>query len=392
MLFYLSYMLDSFVMIYEVLYVDAEEPIRDYIRSETDYYDLWDNQDFWDKIYEDQTYLMSITCESVSEIIESYITPARTLLTYAKEDLYHIMNSFQADPYSYFEESHGGGYTEITPGTCTHEKCQICGGCLDKSTIACEPCTCPSLTLTVSSSTVTINESVTLTTTSVAENTACTFQIRGDSIQEDIAYVNGTSYTFTPRVSGVFWLRVKQSFYGRDFYSDEVKLEVQYPSYDDIVSDSSVIQKMEILWSSTKYSTTPITVKEYGCWIYWDSQTASYDFQIVEGEAVSPPLVPSVSTPNTTLTRTVDALVGTEKTLVAIFHTHTPLTYYDGNHIRLVGPSSNDLEAIKNDNVVGIVYDYVGENGELKSGHNINDSAKLYHFGEERRPTRTKFY
>ncbi|NDV64575.1 hypothetical protein [Bacteroides sp. 224] len=69
------------------------------------------------------------------------------------------------------------------------------------------------------------------------------------------------------------------------------------------------------------------------------------------------------------------------KYVVAWFHTHPPYQCTDKKRTRPVGPSTDEDFTIG-----GVVYDYMGENGKLKAGHEISDPAKVFHYGKEREP------
>jgi len=392
MLYYVSYLVDSYVMLYGCTSDDAEYPVRNVIQCESVYPVLWNNDNFWSELYDNRNNQGIVTCEMVSAIEIDYISPANTYLTAVKDDLYRIVMRFQADPYGFFvDSSYGvGSPSEEIPENCDHEKCVECGGCLMNTTIACEECTCPTLTLTLSSSIVTINGSVTLTAIGES-NTACIFEVLDGSEWKILATVNGFTYTFTPKVSGFWKLRVRQSFYSRNFKSEEKILEVRYPSYGDIITNSSIRGVMNTLWETTKNYASSAGVKEYGAWIYWDSETLTYDFQYCEGENI--PIGDSVYMivpfQDSSLIRKPTSVLGNEKTAVAFFHTHTPLTYYSSSFVRSVGPSDIDTTALLNLNMVGIVYDYMATMGEyIVGGHSKDASATLFHVGLVRRPTR----
>ena len=71
---------------------------------------------------------------------------------------------------------------------------------------------------------------------------------------------------------------------------------------------------------------------------------------------------------------------------VASFHTHTS-TFY-GTKGRDVGPSDADRGKDDEDQVPGLVYDYIGVLRRIEAGHPINAPARIYQsLGPERRPT-----
>ena len=69
---------------------------------------------------------------------------------------------------------------------------------------------------------------------------------------------------------------------------------------------------------------------------------------------------------------------------VASFHTHTPTAYRPTG--RGVGPSDADQRADRADNVVGLVYDYIGNaDRDAPAGWPLNSLAKIYHSGPNQR-------
>ena len=54
---------------------------------------------------------------------------------------------------------------------------------------------------------------------------------------------------------------------------------------------------------------------------------------------------------------------------------------------RLARPDGDRCKSDTDDNVTGIVYDYVGVNGVVPAQHPLNSPAKLYQSGPDRRST-----
>jgi hypothetical protein len=70
---------------------------------------------------------------------------------------------------------------------------------------------------------------------------------------------------------------------------------------------------------------------------------------------------------------------------VASFHTHSPSVFRPV--ARPAGPTATDRKSDTDDNVTGLVYDYVGVNGIVPAQHPLNSPAKLYQSGPDRRAT-----
>ena len=170
---------------------------------------------------------------------------------------------------------------------------------------------------------------------------------------------------------------------GRVVTSEVLQIEKLYPSYDDIVRNSIVQSKMTSLWNQTLANTTVNTRREFGCFIYVDSQNKTYKFEDFVGKDAGPNETATIPVPYPSLESDMSHLVG-------FFHTHTACTYRTVG--KNVGASMEDIAATQSLNVVGIVYDYIGVPNPygtgmiIMPGHNLNDPATYSHFGVYRRP------
>ena len=223
-------------------------------------------------------------------------------------------------------------------------------------------------------------------------------EIRRTNAQEWVQLGSLASLSpWTARVAGHFELRGTATVNGRSFATTPVGIEVRFPEYDDIVSDDDVWFAMEDAWTTNLVETTPGNRREYGFWIRLDTSDGHYITAPLEaGIGVSasggllvpsprPADVPSNPEPNA---------AGVVYT-VGHFHTHTPRTYImPTNLFRRVGPSPRDCNLMKNNQMPGIVFDYVGVSdpdgnptNRLYNGHGLDDPAMLYPVPPERRPT-----
>jgi hypothetical protein len=197
---------------------------------------------------------------------------------------------------------------------------------------------------------------------------------------------------YKQRIAGKFKLRAKATFDGKEHTSPEVDLEVQFPSYSDIVGDATVSTKLSAAWQNTLSATTTTTRREEFFWILLNTTPASEKYEFTEtriGPLVDNDTTASVSTGATPADNPASPTPVTEGAtyMVGDFHTHTPTTHRA--YGRKVGPSNADItgnNAIKN---VGVVYDYTAADaaGNIPAGHPLNSAAQTYHSGPTRRPT-----
>ncbi|MET0650004.1 MAG: Calx-beta domain-containing protein [Pyrinomonadaceae bacterium] len=257
----------------------------------------------------------------------------------------------------------------------------------------CEPI---KVELDVASATITLLDMNTLTakvtpTGGSGEITKYKFEIKRTSeatwhtLQED---ASGT-FSKKAKVAGKFKVRLTATLSdGTETTSPEKDLEVQFPSYADIVGDGDVVSATDAAWAATLADATPTQRRERGFWIRLNTSTEKYevtstDFGPFVGNAgqgtvnLSPKPADSPASPTPLDTPTYT---------VASFHTHTPTFYRTSG--RVVGPSNQDGIADMADNVTGVVYDYEGNAlGEAPPGWPLNSPARRYRSGPNRRST-----
>ncbi len=201
---------------------------------------------------------------------------------------------------------------------------------------------------------------------------------------------------WTGKIAGKFKLRGVAKIEGKEVVSAEKDMEVQFPTYSQIVGDADVQTAVGTAWTNTLADCTsnPNQRREHGFWINLNTTTGTYEFGPTvhgaysgpaAGAAVNlpprPPDVPAAPTPS-------DAGATYP---VASFHTHTPTVFRPGGGTRGVGPSPADGNADNTDDVPGVVYDYVESpagSGSIPMGHPKNSATQLYHSqGRTRRTT-----
>ena len=221
------------------------------------------------------------------------------------------------------------------------------------------------------------------------------FQVKRTSSSTWYTLTNGplSSCSTVENVAGHFKVRVTASVNGVSSTSMEKDLEVQFPSYADIVADAGVQQAMGQAWQNTLAATTPTGRREEGFWIKLNAQMKQYEF----GSTDVGPVVPSTQGAYVvTSSKPADAPASPNPLdqptyTVSYFHTHTPTTYRPMG--RMVGPSKppqwpNDIGFSYSADTVGIVYDYTATfNGCIPSNHPLNSASQLYPFGPQRRST-----
>lgn len=205
---------------------------------------------------------------------------------------------------------------------------------------------------------------------------------------------NAQSLTpWSAKVAGNFHLRGMAKAGGIEYFSSNVAVTVQFPSYSQIVGDTAVQTATDTQWTNTKNDCTedPNRRHELGFWVSLNTANDTY----TAGSTVTGPWVgpdegayidnmgdrpadnPSSPAPNST---------GATYS-VTFFHTHTPTTYRTVG--RQVGPTPDDDNFHTNQDVTGIVFDYIAvTNGNMiPAGHPKDSSAQRYQSGPTRRST-----
>ena len=194
---------------------------------------------------------------------------------------------------------------------------------------------------------------------------------------------------WTARIAGHFELRGISSVDGNAFTTAVQQIEVRFPCYDDIVSSSNVIRFCKAAWIQTLLDTSPTNRRERGFWVWLDTGQDAYEPGLLElGDFVENDegsFIDLSSRPGD-MPDLPPANASSARYPVASFHTHTP-TYYRTSG-RGVGPSPADNGMDTDDQVPGIVYDYLGDGLNISAGHPIVAPAGLWKsLGLERRPT-----
>jgi hypothetical protein len=152
-----------------------------------------------------------------------------------------------------------------------------------------------------------------------------------------------------------------------------------FPGYFSMRGNGTVRQEAWDAWKETLRATTTTGRREQGFWIQWDAGTtpnATGTFRCV-GHTTGPVVGAGTGATITLGTKPADS--GGWYT-VGSFHTHTPTKYRDVG--RPVGPSSGDLTADTNDNVAGLVYDYVeARGGNIPAKWPLWSPHTIYHSG-----------
>lgn len=250
--------------------------------------------------------------------------------------------------------------------------------------------------LTVGSATLTLLNVNTLTATvqppeGSTEITKYKFEIRRASeatwhvLQENAS----NSFSGKAKVAGRFKLRVTATLSdGSETQSPEKDLEVQFPSYSDVVANAAVVTATDAAWAGAKADASATQRRERGFWIRLNTNTEAYEMTATEFGAWATDLVGASITLSSKPADSIAAPtpLDTPTYTVASFHTHTPTFYRTVG--RGVGPSGGDHAADTSDNVTGVVYDYVGDaSGNAPAGWPLHSPAQRSHSGPTRRST-----
>ena len=225
--------------------------------------------------------------------------------------------------------------------------------------------------------------------------TVTDYRIEMKRASESTWYTLTNAQSLSPwsaKAAGDFHLRGMAKAGGVEYLSSNVAVTVQFPSYSQIAGDNSVQSATDSEWTNTKNDCTesPNQRRERGFWVSLNTANDTY----AAGSALTGPWVgpeegaymtpgdrpadnPSSPAPNST---------GATYS-VSFFHTHTPTTYRTVG--RPVGPSTADGNFHTNQNVTGIVFDYVAvTNGnEIPAGHPKDSTAQRWQSGPTRRST-----
>jgi|ERR1022692_515342 hypothetical protein len=205
---------------------------------------------------------------------------------------------------------------------------------------------------------------------------------------------------WTAKIAGKFKIRGVAKIEGKDVLSAEKDMEVQFPTYSQIVGDAGVQTAVNAEWTSTlgDCTSSPNQRREHGFWINLNTTTETYEFgTTVYGAYSGPAGGAAVDLPPRPAD--VPATLGAADTgatyPVASFHAHTATEFRAAavppGSRRAVGPSGADNNADNTDDVPGVVYDFVESpagSGSIPVGHPKTSPAQVYYSaGKTRRST-----
>jgi hypothetical protein len=201
-------------------------------------------------------------------------------------------------------------------------------------------------------------------------------------------------------IAGKFKLRGVVKACGSEHKSPEKDVEVQFPTYAQIVGDATVSSDTSTEWSNTlaDCTETPNRRREKGYWIRLNTKADTYEHTAVVngswngpadgagveigGRPADAPATPDPCSEGATYS-------------VASFHTHTPTEFRTAamppGSARPIGPSGADNSIDTSDDVPGVVYDFIESpagSGSIPMGHPETSAAQRYHSrGKDRRTT-----
>jgi hypothetical protein len=201
-------------------------------------------------------------------------------------------------------------------------------------------------------------------------------------------------------IAGKFKLRAVVKACGSEHKSPEKDVEVQFPTYAEIVGDATAKAAVDTEWANTlaDCTQTPNQRRERGYWIRLNTTTDAYEHTTVVLAPFNAPAAGAgvdIGSRPADNPATPDPCATGATYSVASFHTHTPTTFRAAalppGSVRPVGPSGADNSIDTTDDVPGVVYDFVASpagSGSIPMGHPKNSAAQLYHSrGKDRRTT-----
>ena len=215
-----------------------------------------------------------------------------------------------------------------------------------------------------------------------------TIQIRRVG-EEDWSTLGPESLTapWTARIAGHFELRGLARAGGHDIATDPVRIEVQFPSVEQIAADPAVIEAADAAWAATTDACTrlPNRRQEFGFAIRLNTTNDTYVCdELVEGPPTMPWDVAEIYIPvdpynAPDFPTSVDSGA---VYYVADLHTHTsPVNLEDWIQVKPVGVSSKDFSVAQQRGAPGIVRDYVAEPGlenAIQPGWPLDAPSQLY--------------
>ena len=194
---------------------------------------------------------------------------------------------------------------------------------------------------------------------------------------------------WTAKIAGTFEMRGVGTVNGESVETPIEEVEVMFPRFEQITNSAEVVIMTDAAWTATLADCTPTNWMERGFWIWLNTDTGLYEAgETVLGEPCSgnnqayvilpprPSDIPNLPSPTASGARYP----------VASFHTHPPAYYRTKG--RDTGPSPDDERVDRNNQVPGLVYDYIGWGQYIGAGHPINAPARIYQsLGLGQRPT-----
>ena len=163
------------------------------------------------------------------------------------------------------------------------------------------------------------------------------------------------------RIAGKFKIRGVAVINGQEVTSAEKNLEVQFPTYSQIVGDGDVQTAVSAAWTDTLNDCTsaPNQRREHAFWILLNTTTDNYEFGpdvvwALGGPGAGASVNPSPRPADVPATPKADDAGATY--WVALFHTHTPTEFRTVG--RAIGPSAADNNFHTANDVPGVVYDF----------------------------------
>jgi hypothetical protein len=283
----------------------------------------------------------------------------------------------------------------VINGAAYKDNCGFCVG----GTTGKQPC---SVSLFVANPTITLMDDYDLnlnySSVTFANMSEITFKIGKNGTWWTLQTGRSTSCHELARKPGYYKLKVAVKFSnGTTFNTSEKDIEVQFPDIAAIQNNAAVSAAMSTVWQETKNAASSSGRSERCFWIYANTEGSNLTFEpgaTVSGANISGCIGTSASvSPGSSSgnERAGTPLIG-GKYWVAMFHTHTPLTYCPSNAQRQTGPSLSDISySNTGTGIPCLLYDYTGGyvygvNGDaITGGHNLNASAQIYTFGSSRR-------
>lgn len=221
-----------------------------------------------------------------------------------------------------------------------------------------------------------------------------------DAYRIDITRINTIEWlplaearTFIPweaTVAGAFYLRGVGIRGGIENYSSNIIVEVHFPSFNDMLSNTAVTNRMTQAWEDTKAATFDSFRREEGYYITLDTESNDYGITAHSLGDPTPNHLSSYwdSAPYQRPPDSIQNPTPLDKPIYTVgwFHTHPPMRYVTYTPpFRLAGFNFGDLNystnAILGVSMPGFAYDYIPTNTSPRifAGHPIHAPGKITH-------------